>query len=243
MRKRIAVLLLLGLVAAACSSAEDSAGSTTSATSGSGGTQVDGGTDGSDPDSTTTTTAQTPEPIMGYAWTFEGTNTLGFPDRGPEIATATLTLVFEDGQDVNELHPRYVVTEGTVTYEPVSTEGAGCTYSDPGQTFKITPDMSPANPEGDQAQSVLIFDTTVTPISYRGVLYTQGPDDTVVQDCTAIDPDTYGVNTVNYGAYTTWLLINPSDSRPITEDGLIIDTLERPSEYGYTLDYTITRVK
>jgi hypothetical protein len=242
MRNRIAVLIAVGLLVAACGSGEDSAETVTSATSGSGGTQVDCGTDGSECESTTTTTP-TPEPIMGYAWTFEGTNTLGFPDRGPEVATATLTLVFEDGQDVNELHPRYVVTEGTVTYEPVSTEGAGCTYSDPGQTFKVTPDMSPANPEGDQAQSVLIFDTTVTPITYRGILYTKGPDDTVVQDCSAIDPDTYGVNTVNYGAFTTWLLIDPADSRPITEDGLIIDTLELPSEYGYTLEYAITRTK
>jgi hypothetical protein len=199
--------------------------------------------DGGESDDETPATITGAEPIMGYVWAYEGTNTVGFPDHAPEVATATLTLEFEEGQAFDEPHPRYVVTGGTVTYQPISTSGSGCTYNDPGLTFTVTPEMSPADPEGDQAPSVLIFDTTVTPIEYRAVLYTHGPDDTVVQDCTAIDPTTYGVNTVNYGGNTTWAIVDMSDHRTVVDQGLIAEKLEPGSAYGYTIEFTITRIK
>ncbi len=178
-------------------------------------------------------------PIMGFEWLMDATLVVDLEGGRKLTSTALLTLEFEDGQDANEPKPRYVVTGGTVTYGDRSGSALGCTYSGGGLTFDVTPEMSPANPPGESAPSVLIFDTTVTPVKYRGVIYTRGPDDTVEQDCTAIDPDTYSVNTISYGGNKTWMIVDESDQLTVKNRELIEAKLQRASSVVY--EFTITR--
>lgn len=98
--------------------------------------------------------------------------------------------------------------------------------------------MSPANPSGNSAPSVLIFDTTVTPVEYRGVIYTKGPDDQVVQDCSGIG-EGYGSDTISYGGNDTWMLVDGVDHLTVTDRRSIDATLEYAA--GYTMTFTITR--
>lgn len=177
-------------------------------------------------------------PIMGRVWHMDATTILADVAGSGLVAFATLTLEFEEGQDNREPHPRYVVTGGTVTRPPRSGGSGGCTYSGPGATFEVTPAMSPANPSGSAAPSVLIFDTTLTPVQYRGVLYTMGPDDLVLQDCSAIG-EGYGSNTISYGGNDTWMSVAGSDNLTVTGRKIIDATVDNGT--GYTLTFTITR--
>lgn len=177
-------------------------------------------------------------PIMGRVWHMDATTVVA-DAAGGLVASATLTLEFEEGQDNGEPHPRYVVTGGTVTRPPRSGDpGLGCTFSGPGATFEVTPAMSPANPSGNSAPSVLIFDTTVMPVEYRGVIYTNGPDDQVVQDCSGIG-DGYGSNTISYGGSNTWMLVEGEDHLTVTDRRTIDAAIEYAA--GYTMTFTITR--
>jgi hypothetical protein len=171
------------------------------------------------------------EPIMGLIWEMESTESV---HRG--VKTAKLTLKFEAGQDVNEPHPRYVVTGGTVTYAGVSASDDGCSYSSDQLTFEVTPAMSPPSRDDGFASSVLIFDTTVTPVQYRGVIYTQGPHEVVTQNCPVS-----GVNPVDYGGNVSWMIVDASDHLTVEDRKLISDTVN-PAD-GHTISYTITRTK
>ena len=197
---------------------------------------------GGESDHETEATLTGEEPIMGYEWVMVSTNRVHNQsmERVNE-STAELVLEFEEGQDFNEPHPRYVVTGGTVTYGDRSSSALGCTYSGGGLTFEVTPEMSPPVMEKPFAPSVLIFDTTVTPVEYHGVIFTQGPDDTVTQDCTAIDPNTYSVNVVSHGGNTSWMSVVPSDHFTVIDRSLIEGAQEPAS--GYTIQFTLTRTK
>jgi len=196
--------------------------------------------DGGESDDDTSARVTGSEPIMGYEWVMEATKVISHPD-GRELASmAVLTLRFEEGQDVDEPFPRYVVTSGNVTYGDRSASALGCTYSGGGLTYQVTPDMSPPNGEDGRPDSVLIFDTTATPVEYYGVILTRGPDDTVEQDCTAIDPDTYGINTVSYGGNVAWMIVNAGDNLTVKDRTLIEARLP---EASVVYEFTITRTK
>jgi hypothetical protein len=171
------------------------------------------------------------EPIMGLIWEMESTESVH-----RSVKTAQLTLKFEAGQDVNEPHPRYVVTGGTVTYAGVSASENGCSYSSDQLTFEVTPAMSPPSRDDGFASSVLIFDTTVTPVQYRGVIYTEGPHEVVTQNCPVS-----GVNPVDYGGNVSWMIVDASDHLTVEDRKLISDTVNPGG--GHTISYTITRTK
>jgi hypothetical protein len=190
---------------------------------------------GGESDDETPATVTGAEPIMGYVWTMDVTLTVGLAHGRSLVSTAMLTLEFEDGQDVNEPHPRYVVTGGTVTYEDRSSSAVGCTYSGGGLTYEVTPNMLPVE------RSALSFDTTVTPVEYSGVIVTEGPDDVVVQDCTALGANTYGIEDVSYGGNKAWMVVSQSDHLQVVGREFIQDTVV--SGASVVRDFTITRVK
>lgn len=190
--------------------------------------------DGGESDDETPATLSGAEPIMGYEWVLEAENIVGFPGGRTNSSTAILTLEFEEGQAFDEPYPRYVVTSGTATYGSRAGEALGCRYSGGGLTFDVTPDMVPG---------ALVFNTTVTPVEYQGVISTRdGPDDSVVQDCTSIGPG-YGVNTISYGGNTSWVIADTGDHRTVDTLELIDESISWPSEYGYWFEYTITRTR
>lgn len=188
---------------------------------------------GGESDDETPGTLTGSEPIMGYEWEYVGTNELGFPGGRLQISSATLTLEFEEGQVFDEPHPRYVITGGTVTYGPRDGSALGCTYSGGGASYAASSDAS---------KGALVFDTTVTPVEFRGVLSTSGVDDTVTQDCSSIGPG-YGVNTVNYGPNTVWMVMDSGEELAVTDREHIDANLVYPSEYGYRHVFTITRIR
>ncbi len=196
---------------------------------------------GGESDDQTTATVTGTEPIMGYTWILE--STVSVDHNGGRIleSTATLTLEFEEGQAWDEPHPRYVVTGGTAAYGDRNASAFGCTYSGGGLSFDVTADMSPSNRDEGFTLNALTFDTTLTPVEYSGVIFTKGPDDSVVQDCTALDPETYGIDTISYGGNATWLFVEGRDHLAVQDRALIIGT-SQPST-GSFFEFTITRVK
>ncbi len=201
----------------------------------------------SDDESTATVTGGMP--LMGLVWEMEATSLLGgsvsesssFPGIFVQmsllrVSTATLTLEFEPGQAFDEPHPRYVVTGGTVTYGDRNGELHGCTYAGGGLTYGVTPEQSPSVRDDGFAPSVLIFDTTVSPVEYHGVIYTEGPDDAVLQTC----PES-GAHTVSYGGIKTWMIVDQHEHRSVTDRTHIAESIEYAAEQ--TLEFTLTRVK
>jgi hypothetical protein len=177
------------------------------------------------------------EPIMGTVWEMEAVHTSGWTASSgvphtPYTATAHLTLRFAPGQAATEPHPKYVVTGGTVTYDYNYTY-YNCTYSAPVLTFEVTEEVS--------LDSELRFDTTVNPVRYSGVIYTQGPEFEVVGDCGD------GSSTRTHRAANTWLLIEPGDARPVSGDRRsIVDTYRvEAATLGAFIEskYTITRTQ
>ncbi len=125
--------------------------------------------DGGKTDHEVAATLSGDEPLMGTTWEFDATHTTsytGIPNT-PYTSTTHLILTFEPGQDPSEPNPRYVVTGGTVTFNWTHTLGE-CSYVAPSITFDVTDEI--AN------NSVLIFDTTKDPVTYRGFMSTVGPD-------------------------------------------------------------------
>jgi hypothetical protein len=176
------------------------------------------------------------EPIMGTVWEMEAVHTTGWtPESGiphtPYTATARLTLRFAPGQSPAEPHPRYVVTGGTVTFDYNHTYYE-CSYSAPALTFEVTEEVS--------LESELRFDTTVNPVRYSGVIYTQGPEFEVFETCGD------GGDTRIHRAANTWLLLEPEDALPVSSDRRSITGTDRDvSGVGsyIQVDYTITRIE
>lgn len=175
-------------------------------------------------------------PIMGLEWVMEARSIINLTG-GPRLeGRAELILEFEQGQAFDEPHPRYVVTGGTVTYDARNAEMLGCTYSANARTFNVTAGMSPPARTDGFASSVLVFDTTVDPIEYHGVIYTQGAEDVVVQSC----PES-GTNNVSYGNSVSWMIVDPSDHR-VARNRRLIEGFVRHAE-NHTITWKLTRTK
>ncbi len=175
------------------------------------------------------------EPIMGSEWKLEAVHTSGWTGgipHTPYTATARLTLRFAPGQPATEPHPRYLVTGGTVTYDYTHSY-YDCTYSAPAVTFDVTGEVS--------QDSRLIFNTTVSPVRYSGVIYTQGPQFQVAEQCSGGDGSTRTQRAAN-----TWLLVETNDGRTVSGDRRsIVGTYRVESGVGFFIEskYTITRTQ
>jgi hypothetical protein len=175
------------------------------------------------------------EPLMGSVWELQATHTSGWNDGTPHTpytATARLTLRFAPGQDPAEPHPRYIVTGGSVTYD-YNHSYFDCTYSAPAITFDVTAEVS--------LDSRLIFDATTSPVRYNGVIFTQGPEFQVVEQCGG-----GGSSTRTHKATNTWLLVQPGASLSVSGDRRsIAGTYRTGSGVGFYIEsrYTITRIQ
>jgi len=175
------------------------------------------------------------EPIMGTVWELQAVHTSGWTGgipHTPYTATTRLTLRFAPGQAATEPHPRYVVTGGTVTYDYNHTY-YDCSFSAPAITFDVTDEVS--------QDSRLIFNTTVSPVRYSGVIYTQGPQFQVAEQCGGGDGSTRTQRAAN-----TWLLVEPGEARTVSEDRRsIVGTYRVESGVGFFIEskYTITRTQ
>src|SRR5262249_49659408 len=121
------------------------------------------------------------EPIMGFEWQLDAVSTSGYYDNTPHTpysSTAHLTLKFAPGQAVADPHPRYAVTGGSVTYDYTHSY-YDCTFTAPSTTFEATPEILHG--------SELLFDTTVDPVQYYGLIQTVGPEIPFTYSC----PDGY----------------------------------------------------
>jgi hypothetical protein len=176
------------------------------------------------------------EPIMGTVWEMEAVHTSGWTAASgvPHTrytATAHLTLRFAPGQSAAEPHPRYIVTGGTVTFDYNHTY-YDCSSTAPVLTFEVTEEVS--------LESELRFDTTVSPVRYSGLIYTQGPEFQVVTSCGE------GPDTRTHRAANTWLLLESDDALPVSSDRRSISGTDRDetSVGSYIqVDYTITRTQ
>lgn len=180
------------------------------------------------------------EPIMGFEWTMEATKTVSFPDSGEQQTTGVLTLEFQEGQDVKEPKPRYVVAGGTVTYDGSTRSGLGCTYTGGGMTFDVTPAMIPLTRDGFD-RNILIFDTTASPIEYSGIIQIEGPDYIRTQTCPDDDPNDEDIFSVNYGGASGFMGVVEADHLTVTSETLIQAGISTGS--SVVDDYTITRTK
>jgi hypothetical protein len=190
--------------------------------------------DGGESQHETDATLSGEEPIMGTVWELEAVHTSGWTGGIPHTpyrATAHLTLRFAPGQAATEPHPRYVVTGGTVTHDYTHTY-YDCTFSAPAITFEVTEEVS--------LDSELTFDTTVDPVRYSGVIYSQGPEFEVVEDCGD------GGSTRTHRAANTWLLVESGEARTVSGDRRsIVGAYRVESGVGFFVEsnYTITRTQ
>ncbi len=173
------------------------------------------------------------EPLMGREWEFVSTETVDeyAPHTTPYSATAHLTLTFAKGQDPKEPHPRYVITGGTVTVDYSHTY-YDCTLSG-SATFDVTDEMT--------GVSELIFDTTLSPVGYSGILYTNGPEFEVQQDCGSSGSSTWTNNANN-----SWMEWTPEDGQTVSADRMTISGKECVGCNDHFIresTYTITRVR
>ena len=176
------------------------------------------------------------EPIMGTVWEMEAVHTSGWTAASgvphtPYSATAHLTLRFAPGQSASEPHPRYIVTGGTVTYDYNHTY-YDCTSTASVLTFEVTEEVS--------LESELRFDTTVSPVRYSGLIYTQGPEFQVATSCGE------GTDTRTHRAANTWLLLESDQAQPVSSDRRSVTGTDRDetSVGSYIqVDYTITRTQ
>jgi hypothetical protein len=176
------------------------------------------------------------EALMGREWEFTATHTTSWTgiSNTPYTATADLTLTLAPGQAPGERHPSYIITGGTVTWNWTHSYG-DCTYTTPTVTFEVTQEI--AN------QSVLIFDTTTDPVTYRGFMSTVGPDVESVEQCAGGD-----AHTRLQGATNTWMFLQPGEDQPVSADRRSISGTYR-SEVDFInmsfiqeSKYTITRI-
>jgi hypothetical protein len=176
------------------------------------------------------------EPLMGSVWEMEAVHTSGWTagsgvPHSPYTATAHLTLQFAPGQSADEPHPRYIITGGTVTYDYNHTY-YDCTSTARVLTFEVTQEVS--------LESELRFDTTVSPVMYSGLIYTQGPEFQVATSCGE------GTDTRTHRAANTWLLLESDEAVPVSSGGQSITGTDRneTSVGSYIqVDYTITRTE
>ncbi len=168
------------------------------------------------------------EPIMGTRWELTGTHSSMFTNlpSTPSIETGTLILVFEEGQDNDEPYPRYVLEGGTVDVDDNHTYGE-CTFS----STPFTYDVAPEDFYGIE------FDTTSSPVRYRGYVITQSPEFTRSENCGE------GSTSRTHRVMTAWLDFR-DDPQPITDATTIVGSQETQDGCCYVRrsEFTITRV-
>jgi len=172
-------------------------------------------------------------PLMGTTWEFVSTETVDeyVPHTTPYTATAHLTLTFAEGQDPKEPHPRYVITGGTVTVDYSHTY-YDCTLNG-STTFDVTDEMT--------GVSELIFDTTLSPVGYSGILYTNGPEFEVQQNCGSSGSSTWTNNANN-----SWMEWTAGDGQTVSADRQTISGKECvgcDDHFIRESTYTITRIR
>jgi hypothetical protein len=173
-------------------------------------------------------------PIMGLVWELEATSVIGLGSLGrSQTSTAHLTLEFAEGQYVDEPHPRYVVTGGTVTYAAQEyVDAISCAWSAPQVTYEATADMIPA-----VTSSFLEFDTTVTPVEYWGVIWIQGHE--VTAEVTCPQDSQTSVHAGNF----PWLVADGGEHRTVTDRSMIAGSRHVGADGFTNLDWTVTRTK
>jgi hypothetical protein len=168
------------------------------------------------------------EPIMGTRWELTGTHTGVFTNlpSTPSTETATLTLVFEEGQDNDEPYPRYVLEGGTVNEDDTSTYG-DCSYVSDPFTYEVEPDDFFG----------IEFNTTVSPVQYRGYIWTQSTWFTRAENCGE------GTTMREHRTISTWMDLR-EESRPITDATTIVGSQEWEDGCCYVrrTEFTIKRI-
>jgi hypothetical protein len=88
--------------------------------------------------------------------------------------------------------------------------------------------------------SRLVFNATVNPVRYTGVIFTQGPEFEVFEDCGE------GGSTRTHRAANTWLLVQPDEVRTVSADrNSVVGTYRTESGAGFYVEsnYTLTRIQ
>ncbi len=178
-------------------------------------------------------------PVMGLVWVLvaEYSHLSRFEGTVPSTASTHLVLCFEEGQDVNESNPTYVVTAGTVTYDHSQTDRFCEVKADP-ITFDVTGD--------DATNSHLTFDTTVTPGEYTAFIDTSGPEFVASYACRAGTgpdaPEGYQEPVEQTEkADILWLAVFSDEHRTISADGTTISGSYE--NLGTQVSYTFTRTE
>jgi hypothetical protein len=179
------------------------------------------------------------DPVMGLVWVLvvEYSHLSRYEGSVPRTASAHLILCFEEGQDVDELKPTYVVTAGTVTYDHSQTDRFCEVKADP-ITFDVTRDDAPS--------SDLTFDTTVTPVEYSAFIHTSGPEFVASYACRAGTgpdaPEGYQEPVdLTRVADILWFTVFSDEHRTVSADGTTISgSIEN---LGTEVTYSFTRVE
>jgi len=176
------------------------------------------------------------EPIMGFEWQLEAASIAGFIENIPKTewsSTTRLTIEFAPGQAVSEPHPRYLITAGSVKYDSTPSPGAYCTFTPTSITFEVTPEIA--------RDSQLLFDTTVDPVQYHGLMYTYGPELEVPANCDG------EMSTVTHRAITTWFFWAPNEAKAVSPDRRSIAGKYREDDSAFNFyiesNYTLTRIR
>ena len=168
------------------------------------------------------------EPIMGSRWELTGTHTGVFTNlpSTPATQTGTLTLVFEEGQDNDEPYPRYVLEGGSVNVDDNHTYGE-CSFVSDAFTYEVEPDDFFG----------IEFNTTVSPVQYRGYIWTQSTWFTRAENCGE------GTTPRDHRIISTWMDLR-DESRPITDATTIVGSQEWEDGCCYvrSTEFTIKRI-
>ena len=146
-----------------------------------------------------------------------------------------MTLEFAEGQDLLEPHPRYEVTEGSVTWD-YSHSYYDCVFSAPEVTFPVD--------SATLAGTGIEFDTTKEPVTYTGSILTFGPPVSVSSAC-----ESGGSGVREHRPNHTW--VNTSGSPPGTVSAdrtAITGSWEARTDFGtfsfvVRSEYTLTRIR
>ncbi len=174
------------------------------------------------------TTTVVGEPLMGVRWELTGTYSSVFTHlpSTPSTETATLTFVFDEGQENDEPRPRYALEGGTVQVDNTHVYGE-CSFTSDSFSFEV---------EAEDFYGIE-FDTTTSPVRYRGYAITQSPSFTRAETCGE------DVSSRDYRVTSVWFDLR-DETRPITDATTIVGTQEWQDGCCYVRrsEYTITRV-
>jgi hypothetical protein len=190
---------------------------------------------GGESDHETSATLTGDGPIMGTTWELVAENVYAARATipiSPWKSTARLTLSFAPGQDPTEPKPRYVVTGGTVRIDYSHTYYDCSITADP-----LTVDLSDPRWAGD---SYLVFDTTVKPVRYGGVVATSSPRFEVLQTC-----GSSGSSSRTHVLPNVWFIIDSDELRPVPADKRkIVGTYDTgDGTITNRSTYTLTRIE